>query len=59
MVFNVTKASDLDFKSQVNINSVDELKLFMEFCKNDVIVCRPDDYLFENYTLVIYDDYWE
>ena len=59
MTFDVTKASDLDYKGQVNINSIEELKLFMEFNKNDVIVCRPDDCLFENYTLVIYDDYWE
>jgi len=61
MVFDVIKASDYPTfpKTQVSINSIEELKLFMEFNNNDVIVYRPDDYRYKNYTLVIYDDYWE
>lgn len=56
MIFDVTKASSWNYKKQVNINSLEELKLFMEFEKSDVIIYRPRNFQDSpNYVLCIYD----
>jgi len=53
MIFDVTMASDFEYKGKVNINSLEELKLFMEFNRTDVIIYRPTDN--ENYTITVCD----
>ena len=60
MVFDVTKASDWEYKGVVNINSLEELLLFMEFNQNNVVIYRPvDNELHPNYEIKIYDGYLE
>ena len=58
MVFDVEKASDWNYKGVVKIKTLEELLLFMEFHREDVIIERPkrDG---DKYTLVIYDYYVE
>ena len=53
MLFDVKMASDFGYKGQVNINSLEELKLFMEFNKTDIIIYRPTDD--GNYTITVCD----
>lgn len=53
MLFDVKMASDFEYKGQVNINSLEELKLFMEFNKTDIIIYRPTDD--GNYTITVCD----
>ena len=53
MLFDVSMASDFEYKGLVNINSLEELKLFMEFNKTDVIIYRPTDN--GNYRITVCD----
>ena len=55
MTFDVGMASDFEYTGRVNINSLEELKLFMEFNKTDVIIYRPT---IEggNYKIVVCDE---
>ena len=57
MTFEVTKASDMDYRGLVEIKTIEELILFMEFHKSDVIVYRPQEDGVGS--LCIYDDYVE
>ena len=61
MVFDVTKASDWGFKESVEIKTLEELFLFMEFHQEDVIIYRPNSKRTFNdkYELKIYDYYTE
>lgn len=60
MVFKVSKASDWNYESKVEIKSIEELLLFMEFNQSDVIIYRPRKYKDPNsYELCIYDYYVE
>lgn len=54
MVFNVTKVSDWGYRQVVDIKTLEELILFMEFCREDVIIYRPTEED-SNYELCIYD----
>ena len=61
MVFGVTKTSDWNYKGQVTINSLEELKLFMEFNQKDIIIHRPNPMTYDhtNYEINICDGDWE
>ena len=43
MLFDVTKSSDWSYRGQVNINSLEELFLFLEFNQKDIVIHRPKD----------------
>ena len=58
MVFDVTKASERNYKSRVEIKTLQDLITFMEFHEGDVIISQPCS-RDGNYELCIYDDYVE
>ena len=43
MVFDVTKVGDWCYNGHVRRNSIEELKLFMEFNNCDVIIHKPEE----------------
>ena len=61
MKFIVLKASDYEYRKEMEINSLEELMEFMDSVENSVIVGKDYDHItdeLEN-TLTIYDDYLE
>lgn len=61
MKFIVLKASDYEYRKEMEINSLEELMEFMNSVENSVIVGKDYDHItdeLEN-TLIIYDDYLE
>lgn len=68
MKFNVEKASDWSYKGVVEINTLDELMNWVQNItehptnKNwfpSVIIHLPDNRMYYENTLIIYDDYLE
>jgi hypothetical protein len=61
MKFIVLKASDYEYRKEVEINSLEELMEFMNSTKYSIIIEKDYDHItdkLEN-TLTIYDDYLE
>ena len=54
MVFDVTKTSDSEYKSKINLKTIADLLMFMEFNRNDVIIYRPTEEE-PNYEIQIFD----
>lgn len=56
MTFDVTYASDWVRRGKIEIKTLEELIMFMEFNRNDVIIYRPmgDN---KNYEIKVYDAY--
>ena len=54
MVFDTSRASDSEYRGRVNIKTLEELFLFMEFNEGDVIIYRPND-INPNYEIRICD----
>ena len=60
MIFKVTKASDWGYEGRVEIKTLEELMMFMEFYKEDVIIYRPNPNNYQDsYELKVYDNYVE
>lgn len=61
MIFDVTKASEWGYRGRVEIKSLEELIMFMEFNQSDVIIYRPREFrdAANSYELCIYDYYVE
>lgn len=54
MKFKVRKASDWGYKSEVEINNLDELIEFTKNNENRIVLDTDDEFM-----IVIYDDYLE
>ncbi len=61
MKFIVLKASDYEYRQEIEINNLKELMEFVDSIENSVIIEKDYDHItdkLEN-TLMIYDDYLE
>ena len=63
MEFNLTKASDWEFKKEIEINTLEELLEFHQKVKNNLIIEETYGFKGETpknkYTIMIYDSYIE